>query len=171
MEEAVDAATGHDRWKAFTLEQVEERFRAACAASRWDLPQPHLLIPLMLRLVSWDDTIRLLLEHPRPYMIHQMLQWLSPPEVCGATKEVTERGKARLRDFVDGQDHAGTHQVAAALQFLNYPEGVARFFKACTNKRVARDMGGPLLVQVSDANVAYTAAKKLGIALPAHRIL
>ncbi len=66
VEDAVDAATAHDRSKAFTLKQVEERFRAACAASRWDLPQPHLLIPLMLRLVSRADPIRLLLVHPRP---------------------------------------------------------------------------------------------------------
>ncbi len=173
VDDVVDAAVANDLSKPIALKQVEERFRALCAANRWDIPQPPVVSRLLPRLVSWDDTVRLILEHPRPHTINAMLAVLPFPKDCGASKEIADRGQARLRDFVDSRETQGSWEVGQALRFLNYPEGVARFFKGSTKryaKRIARDLGGPLLVQLKDGKAAYTATKRFGIPLPAARI-
>lgn len=174
LDDAVDEAAKRDRKKAPKLEEVEEAFRALVAANRWDIPQPQTLIPLMPRLVSWDDTIRLLLEHPRPYTIYAMLWALPTAQECGASDAVAERGRSRLKDYIDSRDNAGTNEVGAALQHVHYPEGVKRFFEGCKKgyaKRWAGSLGGPLLTQLKSAKDAYKFAKTYKIPLTNNRII
>ena len=174
IDDAIDAATKRDLKKKPSLKEVETAFAGLVAANRWDIPQPQALIPLMPRLVSWDDTIRLLLDHPRPYTVYAMLWALPTPEECGASKEVAERGRARLMEFIDSRDNAGTNEVGAALRFVHYPKGAQRFFTECKKgyaKRYAGSLGGPLLVQLASAKDAYKAAKSFKIALTPSRII
>lgn len=173
VDDAVDNASKVDLKKKPTLKKVEEAFRNRIAANRWDIAQPQVLIPLLPRLVSWDDTIRLALEHPQPYTVSAMLWALPTPKECGASEEVIKRGQARLCEFIDSKDSAGGNEVGAALQFVHYPSGVQRFFKECKGytKRYAASYAGPLLTQLEDAKTAYKTAKSFKVPMTATRIL
>ncbi|MEM9069233.1 MAG: DUF4132 domain-containing protein [Myxococcota bacterium] len=173
IDDAVDAGKERDLSKAPTLEEVEVAFRGICTAGRWDIPQPQALLPLLPRIISWDDTIRLLLEHKNAWTVSAMLAALPRPETCGASKKDTQRGRHRLLAFVDSSENAGENSVGAALQLVHYPDGVVRFFSACKEryrKRIATKLGGPLLVQMPTAKEAYNTAKKFKIALSARHI-
>lgn len=173
VEEAIDELRGVDLSEAPSAEVVEKRFNGLFQAQRWDIPRVDQLMPILPRLIGWDEVIRLIVETGQHYYLDDMFDMLPTAESCGASEEARARGRAHVVRFVEGQQEAGSREVGAALALAPYPDGVRAFFEACKRrygKWVATYYGAPLLPHLDTPKEAYKLAKRFKLALPGHRI-